>query len=266
MFEPFHSRLVDDYAAFNYFQYMRPDSDNDELVAFCKAVFSGDIRHPWIDRQVTTLSPRCRLIKEIRANLFLKWVHNNFPQIPMLFVLRHPCAVVLSRLQLGWDTDGDIEPFLAQDELVHDYLEAKMEIIRGARTPEEKHAVIWCISNLVPLTQFAPSELPVIFYEQLCTQPREEVDRLFSAIGHSYTPSVFSALEKPSTTATSSSAVMHGDDRVTRWQRELSARQIGDILSIVRAFGLDHIYDDSPLPLPGALEATYREPLREANG
>lgn len=249
MFEPFHSRLVDAYANFNYFQYMRPESFDEELRNYCQVVFSGNIRHPWIDRQVTAIFPHYRLIKEIRANLFLKWIHNHFPQIPLLFVIRHPCAVVLSRLQLGWATDGDIEPFLTQEELVQDFLVDKMDVIRGARSPEEKHAVIWCVSNLVPLSQFAPGELPIVFYEHLCTRPEAEVERIFCTINQAYTSSVFDTMERPSTTATSASAVMHGDDRVTRWQRELSVRQIDDILSIVEAFGMSHLYSDSPLPL-----------------
>jgi hypothetical protein len=266
MFEPFHSRLVQDYAPFHYFQYMRPESSNDALSAYCQRVFSGAIRHRWIDREVGTLTPRYRLIKEIRANLFLKWIHEQFPQVPLLFVLRHPCAVVLSRLELGWDTDGDIAPFLAQDELLQDFLADKRDVIGGARTPEEKHAVIWSISNLVPLTQFAPGQLPVVFYEQLCTRPYEEVERIFGALDHSYSSSVFETLQRPSTTATSSSAVIHGDNRVTRWQQALSARQIDDILTVVEAFGLGNLYDESPMPRPDALKSHYYEPLREGNG
>src|SRR5918995_2655527 len=148
MFEPFHSRLVPAFSGFHYFHYMRPEEQNDELLTYCRRVFTGTIRHRWIDREVEHLFPTHRIIKEIRANLFLKWARIRFPQVPLVLILRHPCAVVSSRMQLGWATDEDIEPFLAQPRLVHDFLEDKLDMIRSAQSPEEKHAVIWCVSYL----------------------------------------------------------------------------------------------------------------------
>lgn len=250
MFEPFHSRLVPDYAGFNYFQYMRPEAVNRELFAYCERVFSGAIRHPWIDRMVDTVSPEVRLIKEIRANLFLKWITRNFAGIPHLFVIRHPCAVVQSRMHLGWATDGDIEPFLSQAKLVEDHLADKMDIIGRAATPEQKHAIIWCISNLVPLRQFAAGELNIVFYEHLCTRPEIELPRMFGCLGQKYDPSTIDVvLDQPAPTATRDSAVMRGRDKVTGWKSQLAVRQIDDILSIVEAFGLHHLYGDSVLPI-----------------
>lgn len=248
MFEPFHARCVSAFSQFNYFQYMRPGSANDELFAYCQRVFSGNIRHSWIDREVEIIFPQFRVIKEIRANLFLKWIREHFPEMPVVFVVRHPCAVVLSRMQLDWATDVDVEPFLSQEELVNDFLSDKMDIIRNAKTPEQKHAIVWCISNLVPLRQFDLNELNVIFYENLCARPEVEIPRIFEVIGHEYKNTVFASMDRPSRTSTRSSAVMTGDDKVTQWKRILSPKQIDDILSVVEAFGLDHIYGDSFTP------------------
>ena len=255
MFEPFHSRYVEAYRRFNYFQYMRPDVANPELRDYYEQVFTGQIRHAWIDREVAHLRPRYRLIKEIRANLFLKWAKNQFPEIPFLFVIRHPCAVVLSRLQLGWATDADLEPFLAQPELIHDFLADKLDCIRLARSDEAKHALVWCISNLVPLAQFQPDELTIIYYERLCAWPELEVPRLFHAIRHGYRRSALSQVNRPSQATTHASAVMRAENKVTTWQRELSASQISTILSVVRDFGLDSLYNDSIWPVVDAGEA-----------
>jgi len=256
MFEPFHSRYVEAYRHFNYFQYMRPDAANPELRDYCEKVFTGQFRHAWIDREVAHLRPRYRLIKEIRANLFLKWAKNQFSGIPFLFVIRHPCAVVLSRLQLGWATDADLEPFLAQPELIHDFLADKLDYTRRARSDEAKHALVWCISNLVPLAQFQPDELTIIYYERLCAWPELEVPRIFHAIRHGYRRSALSQVNMPSQATTHASAVMRAENKVTPWQRELSAGQISTILSVVRDFGLDYLYGDSLMPLG----ATDRSP------
>ena len=249
MFEPFHPGKIVEFRRFHYFQYMRPTEPNSELQAYCHRVFSGNIRHRWIDREVEHLRPHYRLIKEIRANLFLRWISLTFPEIALLFIIRHPCAVVASRLQLKWATDTDLEPFLAQPQLVEDFLQDKLVVIQQAKTAAEKHAIIWCISNLVPLKQFGPKGLNVIFYENLVLQPEIEIPKLFQAINLPYKDTIFSQIEKPSTTTLRSSAVVTGDNKITHWQNELSPTQIRDILAIVAAFGLDDLYSEAAGPL-----------------
>jgi len=249
MFEPFHSRQVEAFRRFHYFQYVRPTEDNPELMAYCQKIFSGDIRHQWIDRQVEIILPRYRLIKEIRANLFLKWINNHFPDVPIIFIVRHPCAVVLSRMKLGWATDTDIQPFLDQQDLIADFLADKLEIIHRAETEEEKHAVIWCVSNLVPLRQYNSKGLNLFFYENLCLQPKREFPKLFNAAKQDYTNSISKYIRKPSKTVTRSSAVLTGENPVTQWKTKLSRNQIDGILSIVERFDLDYLYGDSPIPL-----------------
>lgn len=248
LFEPFHPKQVEAFRQFNYFQYMRPSEQNQELWAYCRRVFSGDVRHRWIDRHVEQIFPQYRLVKDIRANLFLGWLHSNFPEVPLLFVMRHPCAVVLSRMQLAWWTDRDIEPFLSQPKLIDDFLADKIGVISRAKTAEEKHAVVWCIHNLVPIRQFHSHRLHVVFYENLCTQLDQEVPRMFQVIGHEWDAGIFASARRPSTTATHTSAVVTGEDKVTRWKRELSPEQINNILSIVEGFELDYVYGDSPTP------------------
>jgi hypothetical protein len=252
MFEPFNSHQVPSFSQFHYFHYARPAQQDDRLKGFCRQILSGDIRDPWIDRQVDRLRPECRLIKEIRANLFLKWITTQFPEVPLLFIIRHPCAVVLSRMQLGWWTDADIEPFLAQQELRRDFLDPMMGLIHDADTPEEKHAIVWCVNNLVPLRQFAATELNVVFYENLVMQPEVEIPRIFAALGRAFDDSVFAQLARPSTTTVRSSAIVSGEDRVTSWQRKLSPTQTGNVLAIVEGFGLGSLYGESAYPA-GAL-------------
>lgn len=252
MFEPFHPYKVKAYSAFDYFHYQRPSAANPQLYAYCERVFHGRIRHPWIDREASTLRPDYRLIKEIRANLFLKWMQQQFPQTPLLFILRHPCAVVLSRLQLRWATDSDIDSFLRQPQLMEDFLSDKIHIITQARSDAAKHALIWCISNMVPLRQFASGDLPVVFYEHLIAQPDSTIPTLFQKIGIAdYEDSVYQAAQKPSATSKKHSAIVTGTNQITQWQNKLTRSQIEDVLKIVAAFNLDGIYDDSLMPRVG---------------
>lgn len=248
MFEPFCTERIKEFAGFNHFQYVRPSSEYPALLSYCRRVFTGDIRNPWIDRKVDRIHSSHRLIKAIRANLFLKWIHESFPDLPILFIIRHPCAVVLSRMRMGWETEKDLNGFLTQSLLVDDVLAGKTHVLESAETSEERHALIWCISNWVPLKQFATGEWNLVFYENLCLQPHEELPRIFGAIGQRCTESALQSVSKPSTTAIRGSAVFTGDDKVLRWRKELSAGQIQRIVRVVRDFGLGHIYDQEPTP------------------
>jgi hypothetical protein len=156
-------------------------------------------------------------------------------------------------MRLGWATDTDIEPFLAQGKLVEDCLASHVDTIGRAERIEEKHAVIWCVSNLVPLLQFARGGLTTVLYERLCRHPEFEVPRIFEAIEVPYRSDVFARIDRPSTTTRRSSAVVSGEDKVSHWKKALSPEQIDRILSVVQAFGLDHIYGDAVMPLATAI-------------
>lgn len=248
LFEPFNPELIEAYQQFNYFQYMRPEEENEPLADYCSRLFSGRIRHHWIDREITHLSPRYRVVKAVRANLMLGWIARQFPDVPQVLIIRHPCAVVLSRMKLGWATDADIEPLLAQPKLVDDFLANNIELIQECRTDEEKHAIIWSVSYLVPLKQIASSNTRVIFYENLHTRPKAEVPRLLEAIGRVYDDRIHSHLDSPSATSRGNSAVVSGNNIIEQWQHELLPSQIDRILGVVDAFGLGYLYGNSLLP------------------
>ena len=244
LFEPFNPRLVQPYSSFHYFQYMRPNEPNEALESFCHQALTGNLRHPWIDRQVDYLNAENRVIKAIRANLMLKWLHERFPQVPLIFIIRHPCAVVLSRMQLGWDTDRDIEPFLAQPKLVTDFLEPYLDTIALAKTDVEKHAIIWCISNLIPLRQFEDGQLYILSYENLCIQLEVELHLLFQKKHLYYDVRNLAQFTRPSVTSQPKSAIFEGTDPIYQWRSQLSNEQVKRILTIVDLFGLGHLYDN----------------------
>ena len=225
------------------------------MAEFCDAVFSGRIRNAWIDQQSRRLRPQWRVIKDVRANLLLGWIAHRYPEVPRLFIVRHPCAVVHSRLQLNWATDEDLAPMLAQADLVADYLSDRIDLIRATRTDAGKHALVWCISNLVPLSQAAESGLSVVFYEHLRDHAEIEIPRIFAAIGQKFQESVFDAMRTPSATSTDPTRARSLATRDTAWQRGLSAAQSSEVRAIVDSFGLGYLYGDSAVPLaaPGRL-------------
>jgi hypothetical protein len=250
LFEPFHPGKVGAYRRFHYFQYMPPEGVDDELLAFCRRLFAGEVRGPWVDGHLAHLRPRLRLVKDIRPTLMLRWIQRNFPEVPILYILRHPCAVVLSRMRLNWATDEDVAQFLCQPDLVGDHLEPFLHVIEGARTEEEKHAVIWCVSNLVPLRQFEDCAWTLVFYEHVRSQPEVEVPRIFRALGVEPRDDALQAARRPSRTTRNYGEPARSERTgAADWQRSLSPGQIERICRIVAAFGLEHLYGNSAMPL-----------------
>jgi hypothetical protein len=130
--------------------------------------------------------------------------------------------------------------------------------IRGARDVFERTLFLWCVETLVPLRQFRPGELHVVFFENLVRSPEAEVAKLLSHVGRSADDFQLDLekLKTPSLTARrASSAVWTGVDPVESWRKKVSDAQRRRAVEILERFGLDRIYGDAPLPrTEGALE------------
>jgi hypothetical protein len=249
MFEPFNGDLVPEYQSFAYQQYQRPESDNPALQAFVERIVEGRIRNPWIDRQVESLRPRRRVVKAVRASLLLGWITRRYPQVPILLIIRHPCANVASFLRLEWSCQRDLDSILRQPELIADHLAPYMDVIDRARAPHQRLALLWSILHLVPLRQRTDAAMPAFHYEDLVGRPNEMVPKVFDALGIPFGPSVFERLRRPSSTV-ERRAPPEGRPRVgSAWRAYLGPARVDDVLEVVHAFGLGHLYDDDGHPI-----------------
>jgi hypothetical protein len=241
-FEPFDPRRVPAAACLPLRAYARPEGSYPEWESLVGKVLRGEIENEWINRQGRRWWAQRRLIKEIRANLMLAWIDRRFhPKI--VWMTRHPCAVVNSRVKLQWEAHLDV--FLAQPELVEDYLQPFLPVIQEAQTQVQKHAVAWCIENLVPLQQSHHHNWIFCTYEELYRQPEAEANRILQALGLRKNWFTSRAIHRITMTARSDSAVVNQRDPLLQWQEELSDPEIEDVLRTVSAFGI-HLYEDEP--------------------
>lgn len=253
IFEPFNHKKVAAAVPFGSRRYMRPDETNTVLLDIANSILSGKMRSRWTERFNRRVVCDQRLVKCIRANLMLKWLHVNFPGMPVVLVLRHPCAVAHSYAKHGWG--GAVEPLLAQETLIQDFLKQHTATIAQARGSFERAVCIWCIENLVALKQFKPGEAHVVFYEHLLLQPEIEVRRLFAFLAKPYDTTVIERITRPSLTSRKDSAVRMGEGAIGNWRGKVSDEQLRWTLDTVREFGLDTIYSDAPMPHAQGLQA-----------
>jgi hypothetical protein len=248
MFEPFDARRVPLLAGWHYYQYIRPGCRDPAFVGPAERILSGRIRHPWIDQFNRRMLASSRLIKDIRLHLALGWIHSLWPEIRIVLLLRHPCAVAHSSLAVGWDADLGI--FLRQEELMADFLAPFRERLESAADVFDRHVLTWCVANYVPLCQFAAGGLHVVFYEDLCLQPLPAARALLTAVGEPFRASALARmLRRPSAVSRRASAVHTGESPVHAWRRHVSAEQTRRALERLRAFGLDRVYGEDSAPL-----------------
>ncbi len=247
VFEPFHPGKVRMLRHFRRKQYLRPDDRREEYLGPARTILTGELRNPWADRFNRRFVARRRLIKDIRANLLLGWMRENFPGMPIVLLLRHPCAVAASRLALGWR--DNLSETMEQNELVEDFLGPVEAEIRAARDDFESHVFSWCIDNYVPLRQFGPGEIHLAFYENFVVHPEDEVRRLFDFLGEDFDGRVYRALRRPSPLSRK-----EGSPSVDAWHRRVTDHQLERAVEVLGLFGLDRVYGAKAMPDPsGAL-------------
>jgi Sulfotransferase family len=254
VFEPFNPGEVGVFKHFRSKQYLRPGDRREEFLEPARRVLTGGLRDPWTDRFNRRFVARRRLIKDIRANLLLGWMRANFPGMPIILLLRHPCAVVSSRLALGWR--DNLSETMEQEDLVEDFLLPREAEIRAARDDFERHLYLWCIDNYVPLKQFGPGEIHLSFYENLLVNPEAELRSLFAFLGEDLDDRVYGKLERPSPLSRKGTTAPSVDG----WRSHTGRRRLERTIEILSLFGLDRLYGEGAMPDPsGALMDGVRE-------
>ncbi|NET30795.1 MAG: sulfotransferase [Cyanothece sp. SIO1E1] len=262
IFEPFNPHAVSLCNNFNSKQYIRADCQNSLFYEPVKQILSGSFRNKWSDRYCQNILSKRRLIKSVRANLFLKWLHDNFPNLPIILIIRNPIAVANSRAKLDWGTS--LGKYLCQDDLMQDYLAPFQNELQQAQKYYQKNKNIfensiftWCIEHYVPLKQFQYGEIKIVFYEEILGNPEPEIRSLMSFIGQNYDNSILKEFENPSQMSRKDSAINLGKNSVDIWKNDVGKNQIQKAKEILDIFGLKNIYPDN-LPSRKELERVMK--------
>jgi hypothetical protein len=161
--------------------YLRPEGHYPYWYTVLQCVLTGQSRTYWTDSVRTSFFPKRYLVKEIRANLMLGYIHDHFhPRI--VYLSRHPCAIVASRVRLGWRVN--LDDLLSQEELIEDHLARWVGRIERAKTnPVMSHA-IWCaVESLVATSHLSTRRHCHAYYEHLLASPEASLREVVSWLG-----------------------------------------------------------------------------------
>lgn len=265
MFEPFHPVTAGEIRDIGYYKYIRPEYKDEAFYDLASKVFSGRFYHPRVIRG-GRIHSRKLLIKDIFGNLLIKWVGKFFPRVRKILIMRHPFATALSKQKLkDWEWMTEPVQFFEQPELYQDWLMPFEDLIRKTEGFFEKQVLIWSIVHHIPLKQLDRRDIFLVFYEQLCSHPENELKRLSSYLYNvgrerDLDPRLLEKINEPSFTSRKDSAINRGDNLCDVWRQDLSDSQIDNGMEILRAFGLDRIYNESLMPNREAAESILKEP------
>lgn len=258
-------------------RYIRPECDDLDLIAQASRVLSGSFRHPEVDQYNYNMRIAFdrRLVKETKSNLFLKWLHVHFPQVKLILLMRHPIPTIMSRRPQYFDLPpgqravaDDVEMrgrnysalTLSQPELLQDFLEPFRPVMESATTVFAQRVVEWSIQNYVPLHQFAPGEVHLIFYEDFCIDPVRQMRRLREFLGtelrEDEAERIRSRSRQPSSTVHRTAvhgyrepSEIEGYEQIAKWTKRVQPDEQRDAARILQAFGLDGVYNvTDPMP------------------
>ncbi len=253
MFEPFHPHYIRQAEGYRFFQYLRPENKTHYFIDTAWQVFSGTMRSIRVDRFNRKTFVKKRLVKDIFSNLSLKWINTHFPDVKIILLLRHPCAVAVSKKKLR-EKKWMVRPqdFLEQQKLVDDYLHPFVDDIRTVEGFFEKQILIWSIIHYVPLRQFQKCQIHLAFYENFCVEPEEEISRLFSFLQEDLPAplpdKILKKLKQPSQLVHQTSAIITGESLIDTWRKNVTDSQMDRAMKILKRFQLDTIYSTDAMP------------------
>jgi len=200
------------------------------------------------------------LVKSVRMNRLLPWITENFELKKIFLIIRHPCAVVSSQLKssfIGYHSPNPpYDPMFPKTKnIIEDASninELNQRIIKklnGIKSKEEILAAAWCLDAYVPIN-YKDKKWTTIFYEDYVKSPKEIVNKIIDDnnfkipknfdIDNVNKPSM-SVMEKNKKTVTKT------DKQLSKWKKNLSEKQIKNILKVVSDFELN-IYDEDITP------------------
>lgn len=259
IFEPFHPVWTPGPKQLRLF--LAPQDVESDMRALVERVLSGRTRKRPLGQIVITRLPRGRVVKDIHSGNLLPWYRARFPQVPVVFTVRHPIATACSRLRHGdfyglaryLETErgrheAEASPVAAWLEAYDEHREDPDVVVRGVAE--------WCIENAYPLQRCSAEGAALVYYERAVREPAAELARLAAfcapAIGSGEGIDL-EALRRPSAkdffgTATMADRPQDWDRLLSRWVEQVPGETTRRCLRVLADFGLDRFYGEEPVP------------------
>ncbi|TWT80852.1 Sulfotransferase domain protein [Planctomycetes bacterium CA13] len=265
LFEPLHAQhvrtpenLTPANGTASHRPYLRPSDPAPEWTRFVEGIFSGGkylnrwtifggrgpYKHPTL--LFDFVRPRRLLVKEIRSNFMLGWLHQQM-QIKTIFLMRHPCATLASQNRAAWP--NELDGFLGNSAMVEDHLRPYAEYLGTLESPWEIRSAFWSINNLIPLAQkTAGFPIHIVHYEDLVVDTEREVERIYNFLGWQLDAKDWRRVRRQIDKGVSGlKKVGTTEQLLGTWKEKLQQDEISCILNVAKNLGVTS-YGDAIMP------------------
>ena len=256
LFEPFQTECFAKAVPYKS-EYPFPDSKHTTAVS---EHISRVMRGEFISDKVSIGFPKALfrglLIKDVSAHLIIDPICSAAPDMQRIMLLRHPFAVAHSKSKaFTWPTVPNT--FLSQHNSLRATLQPQRELIEKVeREGNEllKQILLWCMAYHIAFSARSSGGFVVAFYEHMVTDPDSEIPRVFTELNMAgrflqNRTLIEDQYRKKSHVTQAEDAIDHSRRGKSKWREEWSSKTIDTGLSILEAFGMDVVYDDSYYPL-----------------
>lgn len=228
-----------------WFPYIPPDKNWPEGLTFFKNLLNGQhlnyksiLRH---NSYRNSLRAKYLIIKCVTANMMIPWIHEN-SDIKIIYILRHPCAVVNSQLKFPVFTDESYNEYLnlKNNKFNHLYDDFR-NIFDSLKSDHEKLAAIWSVSNLVPLNYIESGnrkKIKLVYYEDLIVNPKKELNEIFHFMDQPIPDGIYDRVNIPSKTTIDGSPVLKGGNQLESWKTKLTKAQQNQVIEVINKFNI----------------------------
>jgi hypothetical protein len=187
------------------------------------------------------------LVKCIRANLMVPWIKRHLDS-RVVFIVRHPGAVVESELRSSWNASFALDRF-RRDKRLHELTHGRYLALLGRHlSPIQALAVRWVIENQWVLEAAAGNEFTVIHYEQLRSSDRGTWSLLCDALGLDNLPDIEFLIRPSQQSGSGRKAVPLELPKTPRWMGSLTLEQKTIVRRILDSVEFDRYSMDEAFP------------------
>ncbi|GAA2760154.1 hypothetical protein GCM10009872_55150 [Actinopolymorpha rutila] len=245
IFEPLHPRMspvANPIVPVHGYPRISPTEDAPAMRALMGGLFEGRHLSKWTTAQTSfrDLRQTKRLVvKEVRAARMLGWVENQFPDVAVRYMVRHPAAVVSSMLKADWGSwpwAHVVPPAAAALGVDAD------DVAPRSSPPSRWLTLLWIADNALATRELADETLrTTVYYEELVTEPERALAAAAAAYPHFDLGRAVRSLDRPSQMASPEYGHKKRDHRIPAPERR-------DMSSMLRDFGVDIYAMEEPLP------------------
>ncbi len=259
LFEPFHPLVCEEAAEVTY---SANTNFSKTIKSHWEQLLSGPCTNRWLirnhlrspidtvpDHYIQDIWNKSPIIgyKTIRTNHLLESTIKESPNGAVLYIIRHPLAVLASinNRPRFWEEFGwawHYQKFLKElKEINRPELARWLKREKELQTPNEQIIFMWTVSQEIALSQVKNVSGCVISYEDLYLKPFEETHEILSFLGHSDITIHPSYLFEPSLTThrtfhNSSTGLLGAPDQLPRifWETFIKEEEEKSLLGLIR--------------------------------